>query len=48
MSQAQNWGMEKMTWFVGSGSGSKHLTGMPADVQADHGISSAYAQSFSC
>ena len=31
-----------------SGSNHKCLVGMPADVQADHGISSAYAQCFSC
>ena len=43
MSQAQNWGMEKMTWLMGSGSGIKHLAGMPADVQANHGISSVHA-----
>ena len=41
------WDMEKMMGFVGSSSGSKHLAGMPADMQLDHGISSVHAQCFS-
>ena len=32
-------------WFMHSGS--KHLVGTPADMQADHGISSAHVQCFS-
>ena len=39
------WDMEKMMWFVCSVS--KHLVGMPADMQTDHGISSVHAQCFS-
>ena len=48
MSQAGNWDMEKAMQFVGTGSGSKHLVGMLVDVQANHGISSAHVQCFSC
>ena len=40
--------MEKMMWFVCSGSSSKHLAGMLADAQANYGISSAHVQYFSC
>ena len=40
--------MEKMMWFLCSSSSSKHLVGMPADMQANYGISSAHAQCFSC
>ena len=40
--------MGKTMWFVCSGSSSKCLMGMPADMQANYGISSAHAQCFSC
>ena len=40
--------MEKMMWFVCSGSSSKCLVGMPADTQANYGISPAHVQCFSC
>ena len=43
----QIWDMEKMMWFICSGSCSKRLVGMPVDMQADHGISSVHVQCFS-
>ena len=33
-------------WFMFSNSGSKHLAGMLADVQADHGIPFAMHSAF--
>ena len=37
-----------MMWFVCSGSGSKCLAGMLADMQVDHDVSSVHVQCFSC